>query len=255
MGTNLAAARTAEEDIADALHIIFMQPNLPPFVSQQLIQHLVTSNPSPAYVARVAGVFENNGAGVRGDLKAVVAAILMDPEARAGDTVADSADANFGHMREPVLFLANLLRALGGSVASTSSVAASSTNLGQQLFYAPSVFSYFSPAYRTQTGLLAPEFQIYTTQTAANRTDVLNSALYAGQLDAGTKFNITFFTAAAANQPALIESINQVFFHEDMSSSLQNAINQALAPLTAPADKAKAALYVALTSSEYQIIH
>lgn len=253
LGTRVPAGQTAEQDLEDTLHIIFMQPGLPPFVSKQLIQHLVTSNPSPAYVARVAEIFVNNGSGVRGDLKAVIHAILADPEARAGDT--SDNNAGFGHMREPILFVLNLLRGLNGTVSSTSAVANAGTNLGQQLFYAPSVFSYFSPSYRTQIGLLGPEFQIYSTQTAANRADTVNSAIYSGQLDAGTKFDISGFTVVATNNANLINRINSVFFHNDMSSNLQNAITAALAPLTAPSDKAKAALYVALTSSEYQIIH
>src|SRR5581483_1631019 len=254
LGVNVSAGQTAEQELADALHIIFMQPSLPPFICQQLIEHLVTSNPSPAYVSRVATVFENNGSGVRGDLKAVIYAILTDPEARAGDT-ADTGDATFGHMREPVLLIANLLRGLNGTVSSTSLVANAATNLGQQLFYPPSVFSYFSPAYRTSVGLVGPEFQIYSTQTSANRADTVNSVVYGGQLDAGTKFDISSFTAAATNNTTLINLINSVFFHSDMSSNVQTAITQALAPLTAASDKAKAALYVALTSGEYQIIH
>lgn len=258
LGVNLPAGRTAEQDLDDALHIIFMQSTLPPFVSQQLIEHLVTSNPSPAYVARVAQVFENNGSGVRGDLQAVIHAILTDPEARAGDTVSDNNQPTFGHMREPILFVANLLRGLGGNLASTSTVASTPTNLGQQLFYAPSVFSYFSPQYRTSLGLLGPEFQIYSTQTAANRADTVNSVIYSGHLDAGTTFDLSPFIAAASDPSDpnnLVEHINVLFFHEDMSANLQNAIQQALHPLTAASDKAKAALYVALTSGEYQVIH
>jgi uncharacterized protein (DUF1800 family) len=253
LGTWLAAGQNAEGDLADTLHIIFTQSSLPPFVCKQLIQHLVTSNPSPGYVARVAQVFESDSSGVRGNLRSVVHAILTDPEARAAD-LSDGDDAAFGHMREPVLLVSNLLRALNGTVSNTSTVANASTNLGQQLFYAPSVFSYFSPGYRTTVGLTGPEFQIYSTQTAANRADLVNSVVYGGQLDAGTKFDISGFTAAAANTSNLISRINDVFFHGDMSTNLQNAILSALAPLTAPAERAKAALYVALTSGEYQII-
>ena len=255
LGTTLPAGGTAEADLDAALHAVFLHPNLPPFVSQQLIQHLVTSNPSSAYVGRVASVFENNGAGVRGDLKAVVHAILTDEEARAADDPNSLSQENFGHMREPVLFVTSLLRGLNGTVSATSTVAGTATNLGQQLFYAPSVFSYFSPQYRTLHGLLGPELQIYSTQTAANRADAVNSAVYGGQFDAGTKLSIAAFVTAAANAATLVNLINQIFFHGAMSDALRTAINQALAPLTAPADKAKAALYVALTSGEYQIIH
>jgi uncharacterized protein (DUF1800 family) len=255
LGVAIHAGETAEADLDTALHAIFLHPNLPPFVSQQLIQHLVTSNPSPAYVSRVTSVFEDNGAGVRGDLKAVVHAILTDQEARAADDPNAPGQENFGHMREPVLFVANLLRGLSGAVSDTSTVAATATNLGQRLFYPPSVFSYFSPQYRTIHGLLGPELQIYSSQTAANRANAVNSAVYGGQFDAGTKLDISAFVAAAANSGALVNTIDRVFFHEAMSSELRAAINEAISPLTARADKAKAALYVALTSSEYQIIH
>jgi uncharacterized protein (DUF1800 family) len=87
-GQVLAAGRTTQQDLDDALANIFNHPNLPPFISKQLIQHLVSSNPSPAFVARISTVFKNNGSGVRGDLKAVIKAILLDPEARQGDAAA-----------------------------------------------------------------------------------------------------------------------------------------------------------------------
>src|SRR5271166_2386598 len=98
-GNIIPAGQTAEQDLA-----LMNQPTMAPFVSQQLIQHLVTSNPSPAYIERVANVFTNDGNGVRGNMQAVIAAILMDPEARAGDDPNAAPAANFGHLREPVLF-------------------------------------------------------------------------------------------------------------------------------------------------------
>lgn len=255
IGTNLPAGQTAETDLAAAIHIIFTQPTLPPFISQQLIQHLVTSNPSPAYVARVASVFVDNGSGVRGDLKAVVRAILMDPEARQADDPSAELQPTFGHLREPILFLLNTLRGLGGTVTSAAPIINTGTGMGQELFYEPSVFSYFSPQSRTPTGLLGPEFQIYSTQTAANRADAVNSMVYGGSLGTGSTFSVAPYTAAAANPTTLIELINSVFFHGAMSNDVTNAITQALVPLTAASDKAKAALYVALTSQEYSVIH
>ncbi len=104
-GTVLPAGQTAEQDLPGALTNIFNHPNVGPFVCKQLIQHLVTSTPSPAYVARISAVFANNGSGVRGDMQAVIRAILEDPEARAGDT-----DPTYdgGHLREPMLWITNL---------------------------------------------------------------------------------------------------------------------------------------------------
>jgi uncharacterized protein (DUF1800 family) len=254
-GFTLSVGGTAEQDLNGAIHAIFMQPSLPPFVSKQLIQHLTTSNPSAAYIQRVASVFADNGSGVRGDMQSVIYAILTDPEARTGDDVTVADAPGYGHMREPILFVLNLLRGLGGSVSSTSNVSNFAAQLGQTLFYSPSVFSFFSPQYRTPDGTLAPEFQIYSTQSAVNRANLVNSAIYVGHFDIGTTFSIAPYIAAASNQDSLTALINTVFFHEDMSDSLKNAVNQAASAVTAPSDKAKAALYIALTSGEYQIIH
>ena len=107
----LPAGGTTQADLTAALQNIFSHPNVGPFISKQLIQRLVTSNPSPEYVGRVAAVFADNGSGVRGDLKAVVTAILMDPEARRGDDPTQ-AQPNDGKLKEPVLFITNLLRAM-----------------------------------------------------------------------------------------------------------------------------------------------
>ena len=109
-GTTLPAGQTPDEDLAGALTNVFQHPNTPPFVCTQLIKHLVTSNPSPGYVSRVATVFENNGNNVRGDMKAVLTAIFTDPEARAGDV---APTANEGHLREPNLWMSAVMRGLG----------------------------------------------------------------------------------------------------------------------------------------------
>src|SRR5205085_10762979 len=139
--------------------IIFNHPSVPQFVSYRLIQRLVTGNPSPAYVARVAAVFSNNGLGVRGDLRAVVRAILLDPEA-ATDGVSTLA-ADQGHLREPVLYITTLLRALGAVLPTDTNMAMFSDSMGQSLFYPPSVFNYFSSSYPIPGfGIPGPEFQI-----------------------------------------------------------------------------------------------
>lgn len=254
-GYDLPANQSADQDLRGALHAIFMQPSLPPFVSKLLIQHLTTSSPSPQYIERIARIFVDNGSGVRGDLRGVIYAILSDSEARAGDDPGTIETATYGHMREPILFVMNLLRGLSGTVADNSTVSSYAGQLGQTLFLAPSVFSYFSPNARTADGLLAPEFQLYSTQTATLRANLVNAAVYGGRFDAGTTFNISAYTAAAANPSGLIALINTVFFHSAMSDSVRTAVTQAINPLAAASDKAKAALYVALTSSEYQIIH
>jgi len=254
----LPAGRTAEQDLDSLLDALMAQPTMAPFVCQQLIEHLVTSNPSPAYIQRISQVFENDGTGVRGNLQAVITAILTDEEARAGDGAQSAVTANFGHLREPVLLMANLLRGLNATAGAANAVASNATNMGQELFYAPSVFSYFSPQYRTEHGLLGPEFQIYSTQTAADRADTVNSLLY-GTI-AGVKVNLTPFAALAGNTTSLLNYIAGVFLHGSMSPALETAMTDAVNAATGSTAaakataKAQAALYVALTSSEYQII-
>jgi hypothetical protein len=122
------------------------------------------------------------------------------------------------------------------------------------LFNAPSVFSYFSPQYRIQGGLLAPEFQIYTTQTAADRADIVNAILY-GAIDKGTKVNLAPFVQQAGSTASLLNAISAVFLHGSMSAALDQAATDAVDAASTTTAKAQAALYVVLTSGEYQIIH
>ena len=250
----IPAGQTAEQDLDSLLDALMAQPTMAPFVSQQLIQHLVSSNPSPQYVERVSIVFANDGHGVTGNLQAVIRAILTDPEARAGDDATAPVNPTFGHQREPVLFMPNILRGLNATLTTNSVINNDASNLGQNLFDAPSVFSYFSPQNRVQGGLLAPEFQIYTTQTAANRADTIYAILY-GQIDKGTTVNLDSFVQRADSATILLNYISSIFLHGSMSSALAEAATDAINAAATPLAKAQAALYVVLTSGEYQIIH
>jgi len=125
--------------------------------------------------------------------------------------------------------------------------------LGEDLFYPPTVFSYFSPLYRLESGDLAPEFQIYSTQTAVDRADVVTTILY-GALDKSTTIDLTPFLPIGGDLSSMVDYIGSVFLHDSMSAGLQEAaINAASAAAGAKA-QAQAALYVVLTSSEYQIV-
>jgi uncharacterized protein (DUF1800 family) len=256
----IPAGQTAEQDLDSLLDALMAQPAMAPFVSQQLIQHLVTSNPSPQYVARVSSVFENDGNGVKGNLQAVIAAILTDPEARAGDDAAAatatglSSNAAFGHLREPVLLMANLLRGLNATLTADSVINRESALLGEDLFDPPSVFSYFSPQYRVANGLLAPEFQIYSTQSAIDRANIVNAILY-GNIDKGATVDLTPFVAQASSAASLLSYISSVFLHGAMSAALEQAATDAMNAASTATAKAQAALYVVLTSDDYQIIH
>ncbi|HEX8638355.1 MAG TPA: DUF1800 family protein, partial [Pyrinomonadaceae bacterium] len=173
VNTNIAANLNGNTELELALDNIFNHPNVAPFISKLLIQHLVTSAPTPAYIGRVAAVFNNNGAGTRGDLKAIVKAILLDPEAR-GDA---KTDPNYGKLREPVQLVTNVLRAFNvrsadGTQQSDGAVQGLPTNMAQNPFYSPTVFNYYTPDYVIPgTSLLGPEFNIMTTGTAIARAN------------------------------------------------------------------------------------
>jgi uncharacterized protein (DUF1800 family) len=256
-GITIPAGQTAEADLESVLDALMQQQTMAPFVSQQLIQHLVTSNPSPSYIQRVSNIFLNDGTGVRGNMQATITAILTDPEARAGDTpIAASSStesANFGHLREPILLLANLLRGLNATLGPASAIYNDASLLSEDVFYEPSVFSYFSPQFRTEKGLFGPEFQIYSTQTAASRGDIINAAIY-GSIDKGTAVDLTPFVQQASSVDTLLDYISYVFLHHKMSTSLNQAATDAANAAATPLAKAQAALYVVLTSAEYQVI-
>jgi len=250
----IPAGQTAEQDLESLLDALMQQNTMAPFVSKQLIEHLVTSNPSPAYVERVANVFLNDGNGVRGDMQAVITAILTDPEARANDDPNAAVNPSFGHLREPVLFLANVLRGLNATIGPNNAINQYANQMSQNLFKAPSVFSYFSPQYRTEKGLLGPEFQIYSTATAADRADVVNHALYGSTLDGTTTVDLTPFVKSATSTAAMLDYISYAFLHHTMPAALTQQATDAANAAASTEAKVKAALYVVLTSGEYQII-
>jgi hypothetical protein len=157
-------------------------------------------------------------------------------------------------MREPVLFMANILRGLNATLGPSSTIYNNATNLGQQLFYPATVFSYFSPLYMLESGEPAPEFQIYSTQTGTNRADVINTILY-GTLDKSTTVNLTPFYPNGTDLTATMDAINTVFLHDAMSNDLEQAAMSAATAASGAKAQTQAALYVALTSSEYNIIH
>jgi uncharacterized protein (DUF1800 family) len=172
--TQIPAGQSPQQDLDDALDNIFGHPNVAPFISKQLIQRLVTSNPSPQYVERVARVFENDGAGRRGELDAVVRAILLDPEARAAP-----ASASAGKLGEPLLRVLRVWRAFG---ARSQSGRLNAQNIpgfiGQGPLQAPSVFNFFSPFYAPpgeilDQGLVAPEMQLATEYQSSLLTNYL----------------------------------------------------------------------------------
>jgi hypothetical protein len=186
-------------------------------------------------------------------MKAVITAVLTDSEARAGDEAGVPVNASFGHLREPAFFMANLVRGLNGTVTATNALNNYSNQMGEDVFDPASVFSYFSPQNRTEGGLLGPEFQIYSTQTAAIRANTITAALY-GSLDKMTTLDLSPFMAKAGNVANLLDYISYVFLHHGMSSNLTQAATDAASAAATAKAKAQAALYIVLTSSEYQVV-
>jgi uncharacterized protein (DUF1800 family) len=265
LGTTLPAGQTAEQDLAGALANIFNHPNVGPFVCKQLIQHLVTSNPSPAYVSRVAAVFANNGQSVRGDMKAVITAILTDSEARAGDT---NPSFDGGHLREPMLYLANVMRGLSFVNTDPNSYYNTAGNytspLGEQPYTSPSVFNFFPPSYVIPgTTTNAPEFSQENTASAILRLTLANTLVY----NKITSFSVDLSATSALGKTAsatgnattdstnLVNSLSIIFMHGQMPSQMQTAIVNHIATLTDPAERVRVATYLVITSSQYKIEH
>jgi uncharacterized protein (DUF1800 family) len=203
--TTLPPGQSAQTDLAEALDNIFYHPNVGPFIGKQLIEHLVKSNPSPAYVQRVANAFNNNGMGVRGDMQAVITAVLLDPEARQND-VPGMTQAKDGHLQEPMLFMAGFLRAMGAYVDNTNYFAYDLGNMSQDIYDAPSVFNYFSPSYVVPGfGVVGPEFQIYTPYSSVYRDNVVSNifSAYSSNINSygpGTTVDLTPFVLSPAHR-------------------------------------------------------
>jgi uncharacterized protein (DUF1800 family) len=263
-GLTLPAKQLGAVDLQQALDNIFNHPNVGPFIALRLIQHLVTSNPSSPYVARVAAVFDNNGAGVRGDMKAVLRAILLDPEAR-GDL---KTSPTYGHLREPAQYICNLLRAFNtksvdGTQPSDGYLNPQAVNMGQDVYRPPSVFSYYSPGYNisgTNPPVKGPEYQLLNTATAIRRANFVSTMVYGNiavsiNSPNGTSLDLTGLTQLAGNPWALVEALNQLLLHGTMSPEMKNSIVTAVNAVSPsnPKRRAQAALYLVATSSQYQV--
>jgi uncharacterized protein (DUF1800 family) len=252
-GFVLSAGGTAQSDMDAALQNIFNHPNTGPFICKQLIQHLVTSNPSPAYVGRVVAVFNNNGSGVRGDLKAVVSAILLDAEARRGDDPAQ-VQATDGHLKEPVLLMTNLLRVMGAST-NGDGFSDSAADMFQEPLNPPTVFNFYPPDYQIPgTSLVGPEFQIFNSSTAITRVNFVNTAVY-GTIGQSLTTDLTPYLALASSPDQLVDKLGEVMMHGEMSSQMRSTIINAITGITDNTRRVKAAIYLIASSSQYQVEH
>ena len=282
--TNPTNAQCAQTELTQALDVIFNHPNVGPFISKQLIQHLVTSNPSPAYVGRVAAVFNNDCLGLypeslcgstRGNMKAVVRAVLLDPEAR-GDVKTAS---DYGRLREPVQYLTNVLRAFEANsdgvlgFGSRNPPGDLPATLDQPLFQPPTVFSYYSPDYEVPgTKTLGPAFQILYTTTTIRRANLVNQLVYSGVPPAlpnnPTGTQLTWVTPdALAGEPGktdeeratnLVNHLDALLLHGTMSAQMREAIKTEIKSHTDIDSlwirhRSQAAAYLVLTSPHYDV--
>ena len=269
-GTTLPAGQTADADLTGALTNLFSHQNVGPFVCRQLIQHLVTSNPSPAYVGRVAAVFANDGTGTRGNMKAVIQAILLDTEARAGDT---NASFDGGHLREPVLYMTNVMRGLGFTFVGAG------TGTGAEYYYSPSnftnalsekpytsgsVFNFFPPSYVIPgTTTNAPEFSIENTASAILRLTLADNIVYNRISDFSVDLSATsalgLMASATGNATTdstnLVTALGTIFMHGQMPAQMQTDIVSHVATLTNIAQRVRVATYLVITSSHYKVEH
>jgi uncharacterized protein (DUF1800 family) len=263
-GVVLPANGGQSADLDAAIDNIFQHPNVGPFIGKQLIQQLVTSNPSPAYVRAVAEKFNDNGHGVRGDLQAVITEILTNPEAQWKD---EQLPAD-GKLREPALFLASVLRGIGGATQSDGEyLSGVSSKMSQPIFNANTVFNYYPPDYPLplpDSTLNGPAFGIYDGATAFVRYNFLNHLLampvapdptVAFIVPTGTSLDLSAWELVAADSTGLIHAISERFFHDSMSMGLHATIDGVLRkiPATDIRARARAALYLALSSPEYQV--
>ncbi len=261
-GVVLPPGRKAARDLDDAIDNICNDPNVGPFISKQLIQHLVTSNPTPAYVARVASVF-NGGGGARGDLRAVIRAILLDPEAR-GDV---KSEPNYGRLRHPAQFILSMLRAFGarsadGTAESDGYLNPQSVLMGMDVFRPPSVFSYFSPATVVPgtNGVRGPEFGLLSTSTVLRRANFVNTIVFSriavsANAAQGTSIDLSGVQALASNPAQLVDALDRLLMHGSMSGEMRESIIGAVNAVsaTSPLKRARTAVYLVASSSQYQV--
>ncbi|MEO5669703.1 MAG: DUF1800 family protein, partial [Ramlibacter sp.] len=263
LGVNVAAGSSdGAGELKLALDTLFNHANGGPFIARQLIQRLVTSNPSPAYVGRVAAVYGNNGAGVRGDLKAVLRALLLDDEARGLPTAAGG-----GKLREPIFRLIQWARSFGArspsgqwGIGDTSDPA---TRLGQSPLRSPSVFNFFRPGYIPPNtaigaqGLVAPEFQLANESTLVGYVNSMQALIQNGRGDVTADYSA--FASGAADAPGLVDRINTVLAAGQLGTATRSTISTAVATIDASTDAGKlrrvqATVLLVMSAPEYLVL-
>jgi uncharacterized protein (DUF1800 family) len=264
LGTTIPEGTAGTEALRIALDTLFNHPNVGPFFGGQLIQRLVTSNPSPAYVARVAAAFNNNGNGVRGDMKAVIRAVLLDTEARSDSTLSQR---NGGKLREPMLRVIQWARTFNASSAANTwkiyDLSDPALQLGQSPLRSPSVFNYFRPGYTppntalANSGLVAPEFQIANEPSVAGYINFMQSAISDGIGIAVTP-NYHNELALADAPEALVKRLNLLLTANQLSPDTEARIVAAIKSISmlytyGAFSRVRAAIMLMMVCPEYLV--
>ncbi len=270
-GGSLAANHSAQQAMDAVIDALFNHPNIAPFIGKQLIQHLVTSNPSPAYVSRVSQAFisgsaQGFGSGQRGDMKAVIAAILLDSEAR-GDS--KNSDANYGRLREPAQFISGMLRAFSAQSDGAGFYWWWGEEFGQVIFNAASVFNFYPPDYPLPgTSLVGPAFAIENPNSTFARLNLGNQLLYWGGLGAdsdrpgatGTHPDLAAWEAQADDANVLVNKLEALLVTGGLSADIKTGIVNAMSQWTSQNNangwrrqRVATAFYLILACPEYQV--
>jgi uncharacterized protein (DUF1800 family) len=263
LGTTIGGSLTGPQALSAALDVLANHPNVGPFIGRQLIQRFTQSNPSPAYVARVAAVFNNNGTGVRGDLKATLRAVLLDTEARANPS-----GNGGGRLREPIQRFVQWGRTFGVTstagrwpIGDTSDPA---TRLGQSPWRSPSVFNFFRPGYvppgneLAANKVTAPEFQLLNESTVAGYLNYMQGVISNGLSSGDVKGDYTYELSISTDAPALLAHLNLRLAAGAINSITLNEISTAVATIAATTDAGKlnrvrAAILLTMAAPEYLI--
>jgi uncharacterized protein (DUF1800 family) len=263
LGITVAAGATAASGLTAALDRLFAHPNIGPFWARQLIQRLVTSNPSPAYVQRVARVFANDGQGVRGNLRAVVRAILLDDEARSDASLSST---TAGKLREPILRLTAWARAFGATSPSDAWAIGITSNpgtaLGQSPLRSPSVFNFFRPGYvppgssLAALSLVAPEFQIANESSVVGYLNYMQTTIASGRGD--VRADYTSWVPLADDPPALVAQLDLLLAGGQLELATRSMITTTVGAMTTGSDTARrnrlyAAILLVMASPEFLV--
>jgi uncharacterized protein (DUF1800 family) len=245
-GIQIPAGQTVEQDLVSVIDGLMSHPNTAPFIATRLIRSLVKSNPSGAYIQRVAQIFADTD----GDLKATVTAVLKDAEARD-----DVASANSGRLKEPILQVCGFLRALGGQFQPGQQLTYLFGYLAQSPLNPPSVFSWYSPMYRVpKSPLFGPEFQIYTPTEATLRGNLFYHILGNGG-GGDVTLDLAQFQALGNDMPALVEKVNEKLLYGRMPAAMKQVLIDAASPGYDAKTRIETVLYLTALSGLYAVQH